>query len=285
MEMYLRSGQMTINDRIFTGRLAFDIELMQAGAYNDGTTLRAWNLSRDSRNWISNVAKTSQKTVSMFAGYQGKNSLIFSGQIFDAFSERKGVDIITTIKANSGLQFFQQCHIEFNGVKTDYEIYQLCVGQLAKFGLVTGFLSGASQTKLQGNTHKKGMSDAGIVSRFLTTICNRAGLKWNVNNGALNIYDPGAYEDNDEFFLSINTGMVGNISKNTDDTFQVTSLLNPGLVVGKKVKIESLDFKGLVEMKIIKVKHVGDTWEGEDWNTILSAAALGKVNFLGMKGS
>lgn len=280
MQLYLRSGYVLINDRRFETRVNFTVERSQGGIAGGENNIAVYNLTAASRAWIENVTRASAKKVFLFAGYQGDNRLIFSGEYFFAWTERKGPDLVTTLQATSGLTLFQRAHMEFSGFNNAYQVYAAIAAKLETFGLVAGYLSPNVRSLLTNAVYSRPYADSGTVSRLLDILVRRFKLKWSVDSGQLNIYDPNDFEDQSVFFLSSDTGMVGFPSKTDQGGYKISSLLNPELVPGKKVLVRSREFKADTELKIVKLTHVGDTFEGE-WRTELELAAKGFSNFLG----
>lgn len=279
MQLFLRAGYVLINERRFETRLNFTIERTQGGIAAGETNIAIYNLTQASRAWIENVRRAATKKVFLFAGYQQDTRLIFSGEYFYAWTERKGPDLVTTLQSISGLSLFQRAHMEFSGFNNAYQVYNAIVAKLATFGLVAGYMSPKVQSLLTNAVYTKPYADSGAVTRVLDNLVRRFKLKWSVDSGQLNIYDPSDYEDQSEFFLSSDTGMVGFPSKTDQGGWKVSSLLNPELVPGKKVLVRSKEFKADTELKIVKLTHVGDTLEGE-WRTELELATKGFSNFL-----
>jgi hypothetical protein len=292
MLLYLRTAELTVEERTFHTRLQFTIEKGQCGDSPNAVEIKAYNLTEDSRNFCELKKQGGAKRMELKAGYGGQNSVIFDGDIWYAFSERQGPDIVTTFKAMAGGLFIQHGHVELSGPYNDWDIYNHIKAELLpRYRLSQGFLSADVIAKLKSGTYPKGFTYSGSARSLLNGILINHGLDWAVDNGGLQLYSKDEYQDNVEVLLSTDTGMIGfptkaNSAASTEGDevalegqfgiFKAKSLLNPELICGKKIRLVSKALEMNSELRIIKLTHVGDTLEG-DWYTDMELAELGTI--------
>ena len=114
----------------------------------------------------------------------------------------------------------------------------------------------------------------------------RQGLEWSIQEGQLQVLPPDEGSDEDVVVLSAATGLIGTINKTKvvnqslltkkdgkliNAGISCTSLLNPDIRPGRRIKIESSfrpDLNGIY--RVIKVKHTGDT-HAQPWYSEIEA--------------
>ena len=279
----IQTGYVTVNQRRINTRAQFHIERLAGGSVAGQSKVDLFNLSTATRNWIeTNPARN--KVITVFAGYNGDDRNIFQGNYSLVTTDRDGTELKTSIQCADGVSLWQGAHVEFSGAADDDQVYGQVVEQLAAFGIVKGHYSATVQAAFAGRTYgARPCSDSGLVGHIMDNLVRRHGFKYAVENGTLNIYDPKHYEDQDEFFLSKDTGLVGFPSKTGTDAaggiYKITSLFNPELTAGRKILVKSAAFEDVTELKINSLIHTGDTWRGGG-KTEMECVPLGARGFL-----
>lgn len=272
MLQFLRTAQLTVGQKVFRTRLQFAIEKFTNGVNPNNCSIAAFNLSQDSRNQIEAAPRNSLKLF-LAAGYQGNNKLIFSGEVFYAHSDRKGPDIITSFKVNSGQVAVSQGHISIVGQVSDWQIFQALLTRFMLYGIVKGHVSANVQQELTRGTYARGYSASTTLSALMDHITKRHGFRWSIDNEAVNIYEKGVFEDQEQILLSKDTGLIGFPTKTDAGNYKIKALLNADINCGKKIKVVSKQMPIPAPVKANKVTHVGDTLEG-DWYTEFEALDL-----------
>lgn len=253
--LYLREAYLTVGTKQFLTRIAFEIKKNDESDPNKAK-ISVYNLSADSRSYLE---KTDEQ-MRLEAGYQNDIGIIFWGDIAEngVKHERKGGDIITTIQCGDGLTELQNAHIECS-FKEGATCQQIVNAALDKIGLHISVKNGDLSKQ-----YVNGKAFSGTVKKLLDEITKYCGLTWNTQNNAIQIYPAGGSATQYAVLLNAKTGLIGLPSK-TEKGILVRSLLNYRLIPGGRFKLETKDGTktGSGEYKIVNVKHVGDTEEGD----------------------
>jgi hypothetical protein len=263
--LYIREAYLTVGDRQFSTRIAFEIKKNDASDANKAH-ISVYNLSADSRAYV----EKSDVSMRLEAGYRGDVGIIFWGSISPKSikHERKGGEVVTTLLCGDGSIEVQTAHIEFS-LGPGATCQQIVDKALATLGLHLSARSG-DLTKQYVN----GISYSGTVKKLLDQITAYCGLKWNVQNNAVQIYPKDSSIVGQATLINARTGLIGMPSK-TDKGIMVRSLLNYRLLPGGIFVLETKDGAktGAGKYSIINVRHVGDTNEGEYYSEVEGSAA------------
>lgn len=261
--LFLRKAALTVGSRKFEGiRLNFSIEKTSASSSNKAS-VTAYNLNNDSKAFV----EKKEGLMRLEAGYQDNISILFLGDIAKVMTKRSGADITTVIESGDGESRLANAHVEI-GLKsgaTDQQIIDQVIKALAvKRGIVKG---------IQRKEYLNGFSFSGKASEVLDDITRKQELEWSIQNGALQIIPKADNTGEMAVLLNAQTGLL-DVPNKTEDGFIAKSLLNPLLMPGRQVKIESELLTGISVFKIEKARHVGDTQEGE-WMSEVEGAGYG----------
>lgn len=260
-KLYLRNAQLSVEEKQFNTRFSFNIVKTTSGNPNKGK-VSAYNLSEDSRSYI----EKSTGLMRFAAGYQNNLSLLFIGNIKKVTHTRSGPDIITTLECGDGEKQITESTIELS-LGPGAKVNQIITAAQNALGVSVGVIKGLPDTSFQN-----GFSFSGTVSELLDKMSKKAGLVWSIQNNALQIFPENENTGETAVLLNDETGLIG-VPNKTDKGFTCRSLLNPELIPGRLVQIESklLAIKGT--FRVEKADHVGDTQEG-DWITDVEGKGL-----------
>lgn len=241
--------------------------------YPNNATIEVTNLDKESRSAIQNLSGNSANNpaVILSVGYQKQLTVIYQGDIAKMVTRRQGPDLITSFECGDG-------QVAFNNAKTDVSFnpgttFQVVVNRLAKdFGVGLGQVRGITDTDQFIN----GITLSGNTRDHLTTLTNRQGLDWSVQNNQLQILPKNGSTLQEVVYLDRDTGLIGDpfiekvfrpeLSKDKKQVessgVKLLSLLNPSLNPGRQIEVDSEFISGLFTIK--KVTHIGDT-HGQQW--------------------
>jgi hypothetical protein len=206
------------------------------------------------------------------AGYVGSLGQIFSGDIVTAFSRLDGVDWITTIEAEDGGKKYRSTRINKSfGANTSVATVLNELASALGVGLgnsAAKFAAGAEQGYLN---FENGVALSGKVSKLLDKYVTSAGYTWSIQDGQLQILDPSETLMDTITQLDSTTGLVGTPEQGEKGIVNVTSLLQPTIIPGRRLNIQSKMIEG--EYKATKTIHIGDT-EGTEWYTEVEGKPL-----------
>lgn len=218
-------------------------------------TIKIWNLSDDS------VGALNQKgvVVDLIAGYRDNFSLLFSGDVAKrgVSTERQGPDRITTIEAGNSERALRETRSDLS-LSPDSGTDDVLRAVADKMGVGVGNLADLPQKKyLTGFVH------SGLARDVLDEVAQDLGVRWSIQNGQLQFLAPGAVVGNTAVLLSPDSGLIGAPGL-VKDGLEARALLNPDIVPGKKIKVESESISAF--FKVTEVTHRGD-FRGSDWFT------------------
>ena len=113
----------------------------------------------------------------------------------------------------------------------------------------------------------------------MSAALRRVGCTWFEDNGKIRINRPrpagGGAElqaDAPTIVLSPESGLIDRPIE-TDEGAEANMLLNPAVVIGCRIDLESDSLSG--SWKVVALKHTGDNWRGGPFRTWVELRALG----------
>lgn len=189
-------------------------------------------------------------SITVTAGYVGFEEVLFKGDVRSANDAWTGIDRVTTIEAGDGdCALRTRVSSESHGPGTPAK--SVIVGDAGKCGLSIGEVQG-----LDGKTVGKGISSCGMLRDRLEWGGARFKVDASIQNGELRVIEKNRTSSEEVVVLNPDTGLLHRPSS-SECGRRVVSLLNPKLVPGRGVLVESSALKGL--FKVVRVVHRGDT--------------------------
>ncbi|MNS95611.1 hypothetical protein D3C72_1298780 [compost metagenome] len=243
-------------------RVAFKIE-KHGDATPNTADVTITNLSPESRAYIKKGM-----ALRLEAGYEGTGmKLLFTGAIQVPESERVGADWQTRLQAGDGVREYRSTVIsESFGPKTSEGSVIKAIAD--KMGLTIGELKGLSDEK-----YAQGRSLSGPARSHLDRLCASRGLRWSIQDGALQIIPAGQGLSGSAVVLSPATGLVGTPKHLPGGGYRVVSLLQGGINPGRVITLESATAKGSFVAEV--VEHDGDSHgAGASWTTTIDLVPI-----------
>jgi hypothetical protein len=231
------------------------------------------NLAESTR---SQMAKKHAKLV-LQAGYDTTIATIFSGDTRSIDHVKSGADWVTKAQAGDGERayLFARANESFRaGTRVGDVILHLT----RALGINPGnALEKASRLPSALQVYRNGYVVNGKASAELDKVLHAAGLRWSIQDGALQILGDGESNKQQVIFLSPDSGLIDSPAHSAPDKkkpgastrLKVKAFLQPTLRPGGRVAIDSRGTKG--QFRIHKVTHTGDT-SGGDWYTELECS-------------
>lgn len=123
-----------------------------------------------------------------------------------------------------------------------------------------------------GNTFPEGVVLHGYVYRRLTEALRSAGLSWSIQDGVLQVLQRGQALQRSAVLLSADHGMLDSPEVGKNGIVTVRALLQPDLVPGQLVHIDSRVVTG--DFRIERGEYTGDT-RGDEWTASLDVRMVG----------
>lgn len=245
-------------------RITFEVEKSNEGKPAPAN-ISIYNLSDKSRALFEGVGTR----VILSAGYESNFGVIFSGNIVRAKQKKKKsivkettqhryeeVDIITEIEAADGHNKYRTSYTA-RAFPPGTKVRDVLSALTTDFGLTANIDLEAIAEDAQ---YAQGFSACQETRYLLDDICKTYGLEWSIQNEILQIISKDKTTKFGAILLTPKTGLIGSPVKTTNGC-EFKSLLQPSIIPGASVKLESKFFNGLY--KVQKVTHKGDSHEGD----------------------
>lgn len=270
----------TVDTLRITGlRMTFEVQRNLRPEPNTAS-LAIYNLSEDSRK------KLQQKLVpvTIEAGYRGNISQLFKGTMRNVSSTKDGVDWITRMEAGDGRTTFREARILKSFKKADYKQTVMAIADVltAAKEIGKGNLEEALSKSPAINTWAaRPVVLKGLAVEQFDKYMAAGGFEWSIQDGQLQVSLVGEAFGATAILLSQSTGLIGSpeigetssgkTKKNKRTMVKARSLLQPGLVPGRKVDIRSQQVTGLFRVELVRAS--GDNY-GQDWYSDMELQAL-----------
>lgn len=233
------------------------------------STVTIYNLSKDSRSKVQDQ----DLEVTLDAGYVDNRHLIFAGQLDYSSHVKQGTDWVTTMQSGDGSKVYQTARIN-ESIKGPASLSAVVQKAANALGINIGnALTKISKGSLRGNLSEwvNGVVLQGKAEKQLDKILRSAGYSWSIQDGQLQLLGPEETLEEQAAVLRPGTGLIGSPEPGDKGVIRARSLLQPRLLPGRKVKIESATVNGF--FKILKTNFVGDT-RGQDWYSDIEGRPL-----------
>jgi len=226
------------------------------------------NLSEDSRARMP----TRGAQVTVQAGYAENVALIFAGDARSIEHTWEGTEVTTKVLCGDGERAFQyaRANQSFGPGARPEEIVRHLVGEL-KVNPGNAFAK-LKQYSAPFDEYAQGFTAYGKASAELDRVMKALGLTWSVQDGELQVLEPGEANKAEAVLLSVDTGLVGTPTFGTSEKkggpamLKARSLLQPRIKPGTRIVMKGAQIKGV--FRTIAATHTGDT-AGSDWYTDL----------------
>lgn len=236
--------------------------------------LKIKNLSERTRGAMAKA----KASIVLTAGYPGNAAVIFQGdsRTIDHVRDGDSADWITHIQCGDGERAYQFARFT-ESFAPGTSIADVIRGAARALGVNTGNLeqalaSGGFRGNLTQFAH--GYTAHGKASAELDKLLKTAGLSWSIQNGALQLLKGDAPASGQAVLLSPSTGLIGSPDHGAPDKkgkpskMLIKSLLQPQIVCGGRVEVQSAAVKGQFRVEVLE--HSGDNMQGE-WITKIEA--------------
>ncbi|MEE3504829.1 hypothetical protein QN399_00880 [Pseudomonas sp. 10C3] len=219
------------------------------------------------------------------AGYAGNFGIIFDGTIKQARRGRESqTDTYVDITAADGdsAYNFAVMNVSLAAGSTASDHLQQALQSMTSRGVTMGDTSVLSAAKLP-----RGKVFYGMTRDFLDALGKTQDVSWSIQDGQLTLIPNTAYLPGEVVVVTSATGMIG-LPEQTQNGVTVRTLLNPGIRLGRQLKIDNSSIQqlrlnpapltekstslSLVQIrldadgfyKVLNVSFYGDT-RGEEW--------------------
>lgn len=271
-DRFVRTWRVTIGD-VDVSSLDMSFSVMRSSRREPNTaevTIR--NLAPTTRG---RLASTPNPRLVLRAGYVSDGDLpptLFVGDAREVHSEPEPLGWITQISARDGGRAFRHARM-LKSYGEGTRVLQVLRDAVEVLGVGEGNLAELEPfVVLQGGaqTFPDGYVASGPAHRVLNSIVRGAGLRWSIQNNAIQILRRGVALETQIVRLSSSTGLVDYPAEDEKGTITARCLIMPGLDPGRRVRLDSKNKSG--DFEIRKVEYSGDT-AGTDWYATLELRA------------
>ena len=263
-----RTGELVTIQPPFT--LELDI-IRNSYASANVCSIRVYNLAENTRNLIRKDRQDSNvfRDVTLWAGYGDKLSMVFNGNVTQAWSVREGTNFVTQIESFDGGYAFANAttNVQF----PEGTSYNSIIASLLKSlpHVKVGKISNFSGSIPRGNTYSG--STVEIINQL-------TGNSFFIDNGIANCLIDSDVTNDPVYEVSSESGLLG--TPLLEEIYVVFDILfEPKLKIGQRIQLNSITGKNFnTEYKIVGLKHkavISESVCGEAKTTI---EVLSKLN-------
>ncbi len=234
-------------------RISFTVEKSLTAEPNAGE-INIYNLTRSNQSLL--VSKVYNKAILM-VGYE-EPRVIYGGDIIKAVVIRDDLDYIVKLDLGDGQNDIVGARVNttLKAGATDEDIAKEAVKAMK--GSEEGVIDVPIKKGLP-----RGKVLVGNARDVLNKVAKNQKADWSIQDGEVIVLPKDKIlSDNEGFVLSQDTGMIGS-PKKTADGLEVDCLINPALVIGALVRIQSIDVSFNGDYKITSLIHEGDNYADE----------------------
>lgn len=241
-----------------TLRIAFKVVRSLTKETNN-SEIAVFNLNEESRKSLD--ARPTVPVV-LSAGYGTELSRIFSGDVSYVASQRQGVDWVTKLSLQDGANKYRSARINLS-LGPGTTIGAALQRAASAMGVPVGNLS-THLTNARGGleTFSRGIVLSGSAQGQLDKLLKTAGYGWSIQDGQLQVLAPKETTNGFAVKLSPTTGLIGSPERGDKGITKAKALIQPGLLPGNKVVLESAVVNGA--FRIEKSTFKGDSHD-TDW--------------------
>jgi len=267
IDLFDRAYSLQVDTLLVTGlQVKFDVKRSLAPKTPNSARIEIANLSETTRKRIQGMRNV---FVSLQAGYVQGKSLIFRGDLAEAWSARDGTEWITTVESGDGEKHRKKKRLNktFPAGTPVAKLLSECAHALG-VGLGNADKQSAAAQLFAASPSKRlgGAAVTGDALAQLDRICRTCGLEWSIQDNQLQLLERGKPLQEQGPKLGPASGMVGSPEVGKSGLVRVRTLMVPNLQPGRKVELDSLLVKGIYR---IETAHFVGDFEGAEWGAEL----------------
>lgn len=208
--------------------------------------------------------------VSVDAGYVEGTSRLFTGDLRLATPSREGADLKMVVTAGDGIHARRTARVSHAfapGTQVAVAAQLLADSMGVGVGNAATAFRGA-QFQGGASVFEDGALMRGNAASELTRLCASASMEWSVQDGQLLVLPLGGALARTAIRIGADSGMIDSPQFVDRRTMKVKCLIQPGLVPGQRVVVDSI----LVDRPVLRITEVTSTGEtaGQPWDAELT---------------
>lgn len=212
------------------------------------------------------------------AGYQQRQTVLFSGELRAAQNTGDIPNIVTELSSGDGDTAITQSRLNLAiapGATMSQVVQQVftAFGSSVQPGNLQKALAQFQASPQAAKLFAKGATLKGSAAEILSDLCRSIGAQWSVQNGALQILPLGEPLAGTATVVDEAHGMVGTPTVDTKGVATIKTLMLPSVIPGSLIQLTSRNATGFY--RVIGLAVEGDTSVGSDtWGMELNATRL-----------
>lgn len=205
------------------------------------------------------------------AGYKGRQTVYFSGELRAAHSLTDGPTKVTQLTTGDGDKALTQQRLTM-ALAPGAAAEQALKAIVAALGVGPGNLkkgiSLLSANPLSAQLFARGAVLKGPAADIMTDFCRAAGLDWSIQDGALQLTELGEPLQGAAVLLDSDHGLLESPTVDTKGILSCRTEMIPDMFPGRALSMNALDVKG--GYRVLSVETRGQT-DGNDWGHWIEA--------------
>ena len=271
-------------DDIKTGELDASFRIVKTLKKEPNTCeLTIYNLNGDHREQL---AETENPVVQISAGYRGRDDqstaalaavdnllsggsespeegvgVIFLGDVRDVSSIYETPDWVTNLESGDG-----ETSTRFARINKSFTAGTSLSTVLSEVARATGLgLGNAVRKAAEGKLIEAGaeflntVTMSGQATKEMERMVKSAGLEWSIQDGLLQLLNPGGVLEDTSVVITPETGLIGSPTIGNDGVINIRALMNSDIVPGRQIELNSIAVVG--RFRAERCEYVGSKSE------------------------
>lgn len=242
--------------------IEFEVKRSLSAKVANSAEIKIFNLSEDSRKKLQGMRDV---FVSLEAGYAQGQSLIYRGELREAWSTKDGDNWITVISSAEAAKKRKKKRINksFPAGTSVSAIIVACAKALqVGLGNVEKKAAGARPWDGQSASFATGYVASGDAVSQLDRVCRSCGIEWSIQDNQLQLLDRGAALQEKGILLTPQSGLLESPELGKGNVVRCRAAMIPGLYPGRRVELRSRHVSGVYR---IETTHHKGVYETNDW--------------------
>ncbi|HXK18350.1 MAG TPA: hypothetical protein VNG33_11135 [Polyangiaceae bacterium] len=272
--LFDRTYALQVEDMVITDlNIQFNVKRSLSAKISGRCDLVISNLSEETRKRLHAMREV---FVSLEAGYADTGrSLIFRGDLSEAWSARENTEWTTTITSDDGGRKKKSARVQRNyapGTSLAKIITDIAAAMHVGAGNVASVADAARYWKTGQASVGKGITTSGAAVAQLDRITRSCGLSWSIQDGELQFLPTRhAALPDPPILLSPHSGLIESPELGKDQLVKARTLMLPGLYPGRQVELATRYVSGVYRVDTVTYKG---EWSGASWGTELELSAI-----------
>jgi hypothetical protein len=264
IDLFDRAYSLQVEDLLITQvNVSFEVKRSLSAKVANSAEFKIYNLNDDNRKKLQGMQDV---FVSFEAGYTQGQSLIFRGELREAWSVKERNEWITTVTSATALKKRKKARVNksFPPGTSVATILTACAKALGVgLGNVDKKAATAQLWNVKPASFSTGYVASGDALSQLDRVCRSCGLEWSIQDNQLQLLDRGRALQESGIILSQSSGLVGSPELGKGGVVRCTTIMVPGLYPGRRVELRTHHVNGV--FRVETTHHRGEFMGRDLW--------------------